>query len=64
MLLTKNSNLINIPITTEKMSWIDAQTKCCSIGMKLLAVKKPGHLNRLRVLMEEKVAADNTYYSY
>jgi hypothetical protein len=47
----------------KQMSWMDAQAKCCSLGMKLFVVDKPTHLERARVTMQEKVAADNFFYS-
>jgi hypothetical protein len=31
--------------------------------MKLFVVDRPGHLDRANVLMDEKVATDNFYYS-
>ena len=45
------------------MSWVDAQAKCCSLGMKLFVVDRPAHLERARTTMQEKVVADNLFYS-
>jgi hypothetical protein len=42
---------------------MDAQAKCCSLGMRLFVVDRPGHLERARETMKEKVDADNVLYS-
>jgi hypothetical protein len=56
-----STNKISFEII-KQMSWVDAQAKCCSLGMKLFVVDRPEHLDRVRTAMQQKVDADNIFH--